>query len=58
LILRQGQSRFGPPDAQVLTAVEAIQDLERLEQLSDRLLTAASWAELLAETGRSEPSSS
>jgi hypothetical protein len=58
LILRLGQTRFGPPDAEDRAAIEAIQDVDRLEQLSERLLTVASWAELLAETGRSEASPS
>ena len=49
LILRQGQARFGPPDEPTRTAIEAINDLERLERLSDRVLTATTWAELLAE---------
>jgi hypothetical protein len=30
--------------------IEAIQDVDRLEQLSERLLVVSSWAELLAET--------
>lgn len=48
LILRQGQKRFGPPDEAVATAMRAIDDLERLERLSDRLLDVTSWSELLA----------
>jgi predicted transposase YdaD len=48
LILRQGQIRFGSPDAEVRAAIEAIQDVERLEQLSERLLIVSSWAELLS----------
>jgi hypothetical protein len=46
LLLRQGQIRFGPPDAPTRTAIETLKDLERL---SERLLDALSWAELLAQ---------
>jgi predicted transposase YdaD len=45
LLLRQ--ERFGAPDARVTAVVEAITDLRLLEQLSVRLLHAASWEELL-----------
>jgi len=50
LILRLGESRFGPPEEEVRAAIEAIQDVDRLEQLSERLLVRSSWAALLAET--------
>src|SRR5262249_32504511 len=33
LLLRQGTKRFGEPDAETVTAIEAIQDLSRLETL-------------------------
>jgi predicted transposase YdaD len=47
IVLRQGRVRFGPPDAQAMAALERIADIERLEELSERLLSAASWQELL-----------
>ena len=49
-LLRQGQSRFGPADAETRAAIEAIDDLDRLDQLLelDRMLKATSWDELLA----------
>ena len=47
IVLRLGRNRFGPPDARVTAAVEAIADVERLEELGERLLSAASWDELL-----------
>ena len=49
-LLRQGQSRFGPADAETRAAIEAIDDLDRLDQLLelDRMLRATSWDELLA----------
>ncbi len=48
LLLRLGGKRFGAPDAQSRTALEAITSLEALEQLAERLLEAESWQELLA----------
>jgi predicted transposase YdaD len=50
LLFRQGRIRFGRLDKATRAAIEAIADLERLERLSVRLLTATSWADLLAET--------
>jgi len=46
---RQGTRRFGKPDAHIEAALDAIADLERLEQLSDRVLEVTSWEELLAQ---------
>ena len=48
IIRRQGRIRFGAPTAAEEAAVEAIADPERLEYLSERVLTAVSWQELLA----------
>src|SRR5216683_1714372 len=47
-LMLQGQKRFGQPDAESLAAIEAITDVERLEQLGQRLLDVSSWQELLA----------
>ncbi len=47
VILRLGSKRFGEPAAAIRDALEAIQDLEQLEQLADRLLEVESWQELL-----------
>jgi hypothetical protein len=51
-LLRQGQSRLGPADAETRARIEAIDDLDRLDQLLDldRMLRASSWDELLAES--------
>ena len=49
ILLRLGQAKFGRPNAAVETALQGISDLDRLEQLSDRLLAATSWQELLTE---------
>ncbi len=48
-LLRQGRQRFGPPDQEIVAALEAIGDLPRLEQLSETLLTAATWQEFLGK---------
>jgi hypothetical protein len=48
LLLRQGRKRFGEPTTDLAGQLQAIADLERLERLSERLLDAASWQDLLA----------
>lgn len=48
VILRLGRIRFGPPDEAMLNAVNSITNGDRLERMSDRVLTAATWQELLA----------
>ena len=48
LLMLQARKRFGPPDAETAAAIEAITDVERLEQLGERLLDISSWQELLA----------
>ncbi len=47
LLLRLGRLRFGAPDAPTEAALQAISDLERLERLGDRLISASGWQELL-----------
>lgn len=53
LILRLGKISFGPPEENVRLAFEAIQEVDRLEQLSERLLVAGSWSEMLGENSGS-----
>jgi predicted transposase YdaD len=48
LLRRLGGKRFGPPSVAVQAALDAIPTVERLEQLSERLLDGESWEELLA----------
>ncbi len=48
MILRLGRQKFGAPSDAILTAVQAITDLQRLERISDRILTVSNWDELLA----------
>jgi predicted transposase YdaD len=47
LLLLLGRDRFGPPDRATRDALERIQDLQRLEELGVRLLSAGSWQQLL-----------
>jgi predicted transposase YdaD len=54
-LLRQGRVRFGPPDALVVAALEGIGSLERLEELGERLLSAANWEELLGLSAPRRP---
>ena len=51
LLLLQGEIRFGVPDATTRSAVEATQDLERLERLSKHILDSDlhDWERLLDE---------
>jgi hypothetical protein len=46
-ILRLGQQRFGPPDEAIAARLSGITELDRLDRLVDRLLTAADWQDLL-----------
>jgi hypothetical protein len=48
-LFRLGRIRFGRLPKATRAAIEVIDDLERLGRLSDRILTAASWDDLLAE---------
>jgi predicted transposase YdaD len=53
LLLRHGSKKLGVPDTLVQSQLAAIDDLAKLEQLTDRALdgTAVSWAELLSSLG-------
>lgn len=48
ILLRQGNRRFGQPDERVKRRLESVTDLQRLEDLSERLLDVSSWEELLS----------
>ena len=47
-ILRLGRKLLGPPGEATTAALMAMEDLERLEFLSEALLEVKSWPELLA----------
>jgi len=49
LLFRQGRLRFGRLDKATRSAIEAIDDLERLHRLSELILTATNWRDLLAK---------
>jgi hypothetical protein len=48
IIIRIGKKRFDSTNADAEAELQAIRDVERLQIYSDRILEAASWAELLA----------
>ena len=48
IILRLGTRRLGAPDAKTLRTINAIKTTAKLEALSERILSAKSWRELLA----------
>ena len=49
-----GDAAFGPPEPRIALAIEQLDDLPRLEELLQRVKTAAGWRELLGRpaTGR------
>jgi hypothetical protein len=47
-VLQQGRLRFGEPDSETETAVRSITDLQRLDRLLARMITASSRREMLA----------
>jgi predicted transposase YdaD len=46
IIKRQGTRRFGKPAAEYELKLDTIADVERLEELTDRILDATSWDDL------------
>jgi hypothetical protein len=48
LLLRLGHRKFGTPDASSAAAIAAINDLDRIERMSDRLFDAVDWDDLLS----------
>jgi predicted transposase YdaD len=49
ILKRLGCRRFGKHEPLIEAAIDAIADLDRLEQLSDRVLEVTGWEELLAQ---------
>jgi predicted transposase YdaD len=49
LLIRQGTSKFGSPNAFQIDSLKAIEDPLVLEELGVRLLTATSWDDLLGQ---------
>jgi predicted transposase YdaD len=52
ILLRLGQKRFAQPSELVQTAIYRIRDVQRLEELIERVSEASSWEELLAHSSR------
>jgi hypothetical protein len=51
ILLLQGRARFGEPSSEAVAALEALTDVQKLEELTVRLLQATSWQELLGLNG-------
>jgi predicted transposase YdaD len=47
ILLRQGRKKFGPPSERVEAEIAALADLERFDELFDRVLEVSTWDELL-----------
>ncbi len=50
LLLRLGTRRFGEPAPDISAAVRSISDVDRLEALTERVLDASDWTDLLGPT--------
>ena len=50
ILLRLAKARFGPAGKSPRAAIEAIDELDRLEKMTDRILTAKNWQELLDQS--------
>ncbi len=51
LLLVMGANTLGPADAHTLSVVEALDDVQRVEDLAVRLHAVGSWQELLGNSG-------
>lgn len=51
MLFRLGTRRWGPPARATKQRLDVISDLEQLQALTDRLLDASDWEELLREHG-------
>ena len=47
LLLRLGRKHLGPPSRRISSAIKSMTELQRIEQLTERLLDVKSWDELL-----------
>jgi predicted transposase YdaD len=53
-LLRLGRQRFGAPSDAAQAAINAITDVARLERLTEHLLLAVTWQELLESSASAE----
>jgi predicted transposase YdaD len=51
-LLRQGRKRLGPPNEQIEAAITALNDLDRLNDLSESIVDVTTWDELMASPNR------
>ena len=56
ILLLLGRDQFGEPDPGVQAALEAVGDVNRLEELTVQLKHAATWKELIGLPGSRRPS--
>ncbi len=49
ILLRQCRQKFGPPSAEIEARLAAITDLDKLEGLTDKVLMASKWEDLIPE---------
>jgi hypothetical protein len=52
ILFRQGRKQFGAPNDATAAALNAISDVRKLEELSERVLEVGSWQELLQVSTR------
>jgi hypothetical protein len=52
ILLLQGETRFGAPNAATRAAINTITDLAQLHELAVRVMSAASWQDLLSLPAR------
>lgn len=48
ILLLQGREKFGPAHEEIITAIQSVNGLDRLERMALRVLKASNWDELLA----------
>jgi hypothetical protein len=52
ILLILGQKRFGPADESTMANLNAIDDVQKLDKLIDRVLDVGNWQELVQPTKR------
>jgi len=50
-LLRLGAKKLGPPGERIETEIATMEDVDRLSDLSDRVLDVSTWDELFATAG-------
>jgi predicted transposase YdaD len=53
IVIEQGTSKFGTPDASTAATLERLDDLDALHRLALGILRASTWQELLATASNS-----